>query len=504
MGRYLGKLWILAQTKTGLSVIGAFLAALGVAAIVWLPPWFAEMEAAPLSRLPRVWSARVDIYRQTVIQVLGGIVVAFGLGVALHRSRAAMRAAAATEYGNTIERFTQAINHLGQLNTRDGSPHVVVRLGGIYSLEQIAKQAPEEYHRQVMEILTAYVRESAAIENPEIEAIKLFANAHGFGQGEPPPTLESLLAYVAEKIEVSVEVLREFVDYRRALAEGKMGLDLVSLNQIRKALSSSVGKITPSEDVQAALTVIGRRDDNLDPPWIRLNLTRTNLRGVVFRLGNFRNVNFAGSVLDNSVWEASTLYGADLSRVSFRNSWLVGTDLQQATLQGAELEGCRLDHAKLNGARLEKANCPNANFVGASLSEATLTDGNFMQASLSQSDLTNAQCIRTGFERAHLGGSNLSSADLSNSSLHNADLRKANLMGADFYRANLMFADITGADFSGAHLSGANLQNVKGWNRNQLCSAEFDESIVLPDGSTGVSKEQWCKAQMETDKMANE
>jgi len=50
------------------------------------------------------------------------------------------------------ERFSQAVEHLG-------SQDLLVRVGGIYALEKIAKQAPIDYHWTVMELLCSFVRE---------------------------------------------------------------------------------------------------------------------------------------------------------------------------------------------------------------------------------------------------------------------------------------------------------------------------------------------------------
>jgi hypothetical protein len=55
--------------------------------------------------------------------------------------------------GQITERFTRAIDQLG-------SSELDIRLGGIYALERIARDSPDD-HPQVMEVLTAYVREHA-------------------------------------------------------------------------------------------------------------------------------------------------------------------------------------------------------------------------------------------------------------------------------------------------------------------------------------------------------
>jgi hypothetical protein len=63
-----------------------------------------------------------------------------------------------TRQGQITERFESAIAQLGAAD--DGNPRLEVRLGGIYALEQIAKDSTE-YYGPVIEVLTAYVRQNA-------------------------------------------------------------------------------------------------------------------------------------------------------------------------------------------------------------------------------------------------------------------------------------------------------------------------------------------------------
>jgi pentapeptide repeat protein len=81
--------------------------------------------------------------RTTLLQAVGGAVVLTGAWVAwrqLHLSRE----------GQITERFTRAIDQLG--NTQVG-----IRLGGIYALERIAKDSTAD-QATIAEILAAYVR----------------------------------------------------------------------------------------------------------------------------------------------------------------------------------------------------------------------------------------------------------------------------------------------------------------------------------------------------------
>jgi hypothetical protein len=55
--------------------------------------------------------------------------------------------------GQITERFTRAIEQLGD-------DKIEIRLGGIYALERIAHESPEE-HGPILEVLSAYVRENS-------------------------------------------------------------------------------------------------------------------------------------------------------------------------------------------------------------------------------------------------------------------------------------------------------------------------------------------------------
>lgn len=60
------------------------------------------------------------------------------------------------EQGQITERFARAVEQLGATDEQ-GEPRLEVRLGGIYSLERIARDSQAD-HWTVMEVLTGYVR----------------------------------------------------------------------------------------------------------------------------------------------------------------------------------------------------------------------------------------------------------------------------------------------------------------------------------------------------------
>ena len=176
---------------------------------------------------------------------------------------------AVAQEGQITERFTRAVDQLGQ----PGPDRLDVRLGGIYALERIAHDSPT--HRlAVFEILTAFTR----------------------GHAPWPPRLP-----------------------------GQYRAD-APIDQVPSLL-------THAPDVQAALTVIGRRPTQEDDP--RLDLNQTDLRQ------------------------------ADLTKANLKGAQLREANLSGAQLRAADLTGARLEAANLTGARLDKANLSGARFAEA-------------------------------------------------------------------------------------------------------------------------------------------
>ncbi|CCI38594.1 pentapeptide repeat-containing protein [Microcystis aeruginosa] len=214
------------------------------------------------------------------------------------------------------ERFSKAVEQIGS-----GKEEVVI--GGIYSLERIAKDSPKDQWT-IMEVLTSYIRKNSPI----------------------PSNIEQL----------------EPEERQKALEK----LPSVSI------------------PVQAALTVIGRRKvendqagDNLaettDSNKIKiLDLSRTNLREANLILANLNRANLNGANLNR----------ANLNRANLNRANLNGAELYRAYLNGANLKGANLNEANLIGANLNEANLIGANLNGAILYRANLNGANLNGAYL--------------------------------------------------------------------------------------------------------------------------
>ena len=202
--------------------------------------------------------------------------------------------------GQITNRFTQAIDQLGAM--KDKEPNIEVRLGGIYALERIARDSPRD-HWTIMEVLTAYVRENA--------------------RWSPPSSIEA-------------DIVR---------SEG-----VVDAHE-RPLLHT---------DVQAILTVLGRRDVSYDQPLAMEDIPSTDAGKQLDLDDTFRR-------------ERLDLHLTDLRRARLVNARLEGAYLNGANLVGANLRGAHLESALLWDADLQHAYLSGTSFKGAHLDRADLS-----------------------------------------------------------------------------------------------------------------------------------
>jgi hypothetical protein len=117
---------------------------------------------------------------------------------------------------------------------------------------------------------------------------------------------------------------------------------------------------------------------------------------------------------------------------------------------------------------LDRANLGQSHMAGADLSEASLAGVNLRGANLKGADMY----------RARLTNANLTNADLTD-----ASLKQVNASRAILNNVNLTGGDLTGANLTKASLRGANLQDVTGWEPEQLADASTLAGATMPDGT---------------------
>ncbi len=382
-------------------VIGIVIAAILIltaiiALLIFIPQWQSAHIADDATRLERE-----DNARRTLAQIIGGFVVLAGAGIAWWRLRVAQEELRVSREGQVTERFSRAIDHLG-------NDSLDVRLGAIYALERIARDSRRD-HGPVMEILTAYVREHAPWKPPS--------------EDQQPAAEDQRLA----------------------------------------------------TDIQAALTVIGRRKADYDPlgqvldlrntALHRADLDKANLQGARLAQVNLLRAELREAKLQDADLGGAILSGATLDEANLLRAVLVRANLQDAILDNANLQQAHLTRANLQRAHLVEAKLPVAHLVGAKMQRAVLIEASLQGVYLNDANL----------EKAHLTGSDLRESNLSQTNLRGASLAGANLRNTKFDDAQMKAAIIARAD-----LRGANLSRADGLTSQQLVEAKGDEYTKLP------------------------
>ena len=190
-----------------------------------------------------------------------------------------------------------------------GSEVLSVRLGGIYALQRLADEHPEQYHLQIVRLLCAFVR-------------------------NPPGEVEGLVS-----------------DYDE---DGEPILGL-------------------REDVEAAMHVLGRRTEagivlGRANESFQLSLLNSNLQG-----GVLQELNLSGAFLYSANLSRTFLGYSDLSHAFFGRSDLSGARLPSTILSTVSFEDANLSNAMFPRAYLYDARFAGANLTGADLRDADLT-----------------------------------------------------------------------------------------------------------------------------------
>src|SRR5215208_676614 len=461
------KAWVSLSAALGkplavvLAIIAVVFVVLLVVGLIWyLIPIFGSIG----SKKGLTITQRKDLVQgfASVMQALAVLVAGVvGLGGLYFTWRNLNQTRRLTEQGQITERFTRAIDQLGETDD-DGNPRLEIRLGGIYALERIDKESPERaYHPTVMEVLTAYVRENApwptkaSNKSPKRTFIK-------------PPEGDPVSSSVPDKAAEQDEGTKQGVE--------PQGVEPTSA--------------PPRTDIQAILRVLNRREEERVPENHRVQ--SLDLRGTNLQEAWLWDANLSGAMLEGTVLQEAVLAHANLSEADLR-----GTDLRRAELSNANLQGAHLWEANLQRAHLSGADLSEADLSGADLSRAGLLAADLSGANLSVS-IYHPNLLRANLQGAYLREANLSRAKLKYADLSGADLSEADLSEADLSRAVLQGARLLGADLSETRelsqkqidwtigineplkpLSSNATKLPEGLNRPKLWSKDLDEQFEI-------------------------
>jgi uncharacterized protein YjbI with pentapeptide repeats len=316
--------------------------------VLVLPPLLVPARTRPVQGIGPLEQARLEHERIGLQnQARATLLQAFGGGFLVITAFLTWRQIQVNREGQITDRFTKAVQQLGEEGKLD------VRLGGIYALEQIARASPSE-HGAIVEILAAYVRGHAAASAAEVD-----------------PAGAALRVRAAD-VQAAMTVLGR----RTVLAGDPPVLQLDGLDLRAAALAGAqldLADLSSGDLAGSGLHAAGLRGANLARVRLtEVDLGEADLAGARLQEADLRRAGLAGANLE----------GADLRRANLRGANLSGSDLTRADLREANLSEAKLEGAKLEGAVLGEANLWQAKLSWANLCGADLSRGTLVEADL--------------------------------------------------------------------------------------------------------------------------
>lgn len=320
------------------------------------------------------------------------------------------------------QQFTTASEQLGR-----ESEHV--RMGGLYLLEQLARDS-ERYHGVVFEVIGAFVRSKAEL-----------------GTECSPP--------------------------RDSLAEPELSVEV----QAAITIIGRRGIPAAGDEVDLAETCLAGAD------FRNAELARAILNGADLKAAKLSGVNLRGAQLYNADLSGAYINvdGGPISGYSYSYEYSDGRATVEVARQSrsADLTDADLGGAKLNGAMLTEAALRGANLARAQLDGVTVVNVDFSRADLTDSTLRDANAAGSRWVGAVMDGADLRGANMIGADLTNASLRWADLRGTD-----LSWTTLTDVDF------GANTQSCARWfgdvdEPREECRSDaaiYDATTVWPEG----------------------
>ena len=317
------------QGNRWLAGIAAFVLGLAIAWVLFVPvaDWLAHHDVG--SAAGPLHETALDNARGRLLTLAAGLLAAGALVFTALNFRLLRRN---SEQADQWQRRTHELTEQGQVTDRYtkaveqlGSDKLDVRIGGIYALERVARDSPRD-QPAVMDVLTAFIRE------------------HSWEPWPLPRTEE--------------EEDADLVEFTRP-------------------------------DIQAALTVVGRRDSERDIGSI--DLTRADLTRAELTYADLTDAEFAGACLAGADLLGTYLTSAELTGANLAGAKLDGTYFTGANLAGAYLAGARLVEAHLDWADLSNVDLTGALLAFADLSHAILLGATLTDTDLARADLTGAE-----------------------------------------------------------------------------------------------------------------
>ena len=246
--------------------------------------------------------------------------------VAERQAATAQRQAATAERGLLNERYQKGADMLG-------SDVLAVRLGGIYALQRLAEDHPEQYHVQIMRLFCAFARHPTA----------------DIGMSDDPKVpvredVQAVMDAIGTRSERHLQIEQK--------AKYRLNLRKVNLRHV-----SLTGANLRRADFSGSILAESRMDG--------ANLSSVNLDHIDFSGADLTFANLSGAELTHADLSGADFTIADLSCAILRNADLSGADFTSAKLSGTEFSfygenpARGLTQSQLDNAWPQPDNSPN-------------------------------------------------------------------------------------------------------------------------------------------------
>jgi pentapeptide repeat protein len=249
-----------------------------------------------------------DNARRTLAQIVGGVLAFAAIYIAWRRVEVANET-------QITDRFTKAIEQLSNEN-------LSIRLGGIYVLARISRDSKKD-HRQIMEVLTAFVREKCPLPSDKNNGESEDDTAKD--TQELPTDIQAILTTVVGKIWTHEE-------------NHTLNLSKTSLNKAN--LSTGYLPWANLKKAELCETNFSLADLN----WAYLG--DANLEGADLMKANLSNTDFFAANLKRAILIDTNLSKtnftmANMSGVHFFDANIEGTHFSEANFMGVDLRGAK-------------------------------------------------------------------------------------------------------------------------------------------------------------------
>lgn len=250
-----------------------------------------------------------------------------------------------SEDKNVSERFIKAIELLSD-------DRIQMRLGGVYSLERIARDSKED-HPVVMDVLLAFIRDRSQ-----------------------------------RRINSKDSFLQDFMNQIDAQK---------SMNQIDAKNTNN------TEDIRSAILVVVQRNRKYDKENFEPNLQHACLDGLNLSNLNLEKFNFSNASLKGTILKGSRLAYANFNMANLDNAKLQNTKAFSASFMYSSMKWVRLDsNSSWMNVDLRYATLNEANINGATLDRSDLRFASFKKAKLMRSRLRKTYLEYVIFDEAEL------------------------------------------------------------------------------------------------------